>query len=128
MFPPTNRSRGPAPECPDPATRFNASWRPCSKPLGRPLLAISVALECRLANDAVDSVRSKMDRRRTRAREGHGYVRKLYLGPSGDADLQRGWPLSLKWRGGSVAGNAGLADDYQTDCRGRAVGRADARV
>jgi hypothetical protein len=33
-------------------------------------------------------------------------------GPSGDADLQRGWPLSLKWRGGSVAGNAGLADDY----------------
>ena len=53
-----------------------------------------------------------MDRRRTRARERHGYVRKLHLGPSGDVDLQRGWPLSLKWRGGSVAGNTGLADDY----------------
>ena len=61
-------------------------------------------LTARDANDAVDGLGSEMSRRRTREHQGH--VRELDLGPSGDADLQRGWPLSLKRCGVSVAGNA----------------------
>src|SRR5258708_28051432 len=62
----------------------------------------------RETHDAVNGLSSEVRRRRARTRELQSHVRVLHLGPSSDANRQRGWPLLFKGGGASVAGDAGL--------------------
>ena len=94
-----------------------------------PMITVVPIAAHHFANDAVDGLASEMFLRgRTRGRERHAQVRILDQRFPADANLQRGGPQGLEGRSLSIAGNAGLADNHQTDDGGRVIRLANTRV